>query len=153
MTFGHARWLDFLSSLMDMELLATHLRVERWTLDESPLARRLFEEVGELLYRENRFMRGVLKVGGRIAAPEQFHNPILTVVESRSSIVPPQSALPFHDAVRSGDKSVFWYDGDIGVSLQHVGPLVGRTAHAQLWPRIIQWTREHWQASQAMAYR
>jgi hypothetical protein len=25
------------------------------------------------------------------------------------------------------------------VALQHVGPLVGRNAHAALWPRILQW--------------
>lgn len=28
---------------------------------------------------------------------------------------------------------------DVGVSLQHVGPLVGRNAHARLWPKIVEW--------------
>ena len=39
----------------------------------------------------------------------------------------------------SGDKTVLHYEGDVGVSLQHVGTLVGRRAHALLWPRILDW--------------
>jgi len=36
-------------------------------------------------------------------------------------------------------KRPYIYEGDVGVSLQHVGPLVGRRAHALLWPRIVEW--------------
>jgi hypothetical protein len=42
-------------------------------------------------------------------------------------------------AAASRDKTVLHYEGDVGVALQHVGPLVGRRAHALLWPRITQW--------------
>jgi hypothetical protein len=31
------------------------------------------------------------------------------------------------------------YPGEIGVSLQHLGILVGRQAHADVWPEIISW--------------
>jgi polyhydroxyalkanoate synthase len=34
---------------------------------------------------------------------------------------------------------VLHYEGDVGVSLQHVGPLVGRRAHVLLWPKIAEW--------------
>jgi polyhydroxyalkanoate synthase len=34
---------------------------------------------------------------------------------------------------------VLHYEGDVGVSLQHVAPLVGRRAHALLWPGILDW--------------
>jgi polyhydroxyalkanoate synthase subunit PhaC len=50
-SFVWARWLDWIASLPDPEARLMHLRVERWTLDELPLAQRLFEEVVELLYR------------------------------------------------------------------------------------------------------
>src|SRR5207302_7544478 len=65
--FVWSRWLDWFASLPDPEARRTHLRVMRWTLDELPLARRLFEEVVEGLYREDRFFRGALLVGGRRA--------------------------------------------------------------------------------------
>jgi len=52
---------------------ATHLRVLRWTLDELPLARRLFEEVVEGLYSNDHCFRGALLVGGRLLVLEALH--------------------------------------------------------------------------------
>lgn len=52
---------------------------------------------------------------------------------------PPAAVLPVVEAAAGRDKTVLHYDGDVGVSLQHVGPLAGRRAHALLWPRILDW--------------
>ena len=52
---------------------ATQLRVMCWTLDELPLARRLFEEVAEGLYRDDHCFRGALLVGGRLLVLEHLH--------------------------------------------------------------------------------
>ena len=142
-SFVWARWLDWIASLPDPQARRTHLRVVRWTLDELPLARRLFEEVAELLYRQDGFLRGALRVGGRRAAPEQVEAPLLSVVDPRSRLVPPRAVLPFHAATRSADAQVLWYRGDIGVALQHVGALVGRTAREEVWPAILQWVDRH----------
>lgn len=141
--FLGARWADWFGSMLDAQALHTHLLVERWTLDELPLAGQLFEDVVELLFRENRFMAGTLTIGGRLAAPAAVDVPVLSVVDAGSDLVPPSSALPFHDAVGSTDKRVLWYEGDIGVALQHVGMLVGRRAHRRVWPEIIRWLRSH----------
>jgi polyhydroxyalkanoate synthase len=35
------------------------------------------------------------------------------------------------------------YGGERGIALQHVGILVGRGAHAIMWPRITGWIEEH----------
>ena len=42
-------------------------------------------------------------------------------------------------ATASPRKQLLHYEGDVGVNLQHVGVLVGRSAHARLWPRIFDW--------------
>jgi polyhydroxyalkanoate synthase len=138
-SFLWARWFDRFASAGDAEALRTHLRVERWTLDEFPLPGRLFEEVVEWLYREDRFMNGNLRVGGRIAAPEALDMPLLSVIDPHSVIIPAASVLPFHRAVRSAEKRLFCYHGERGVALQHVGVLVGRNAHRRLWPQILRW--------------
>jgi polyhydroxyalkanoate synthase len=52
--------------------------------------------------------------------------------------------LPFVEAAASRDKTVLDYAGDVGVSLRHVGPLVGRNAHALLWPQIVDWIARTW---------
>ncbi|MCX7892689.1 MAG: alpha/beta fold hydrolase [Burkholderiales bacterium] len=141
-TFGLERGLDFAASLARPDALASHLRVERWTLDEFALPRRLVADLATLA-REDRLVRGELAVGARIAAPRNVTAPLLCVVDPRCRVVPPEAVLPFVAAAASADKRVLHYGGDVGVSLQHVGMLVGASAHARLWPEILRWIAAH----------
>jgi polyhydroxyalkanoate synthase len=143
MSFVWARWIDWLKSFPDAEARKTHLRVNRWTLDEAPLSVELFQEMIELLYRENRFITGMLEIWGQRAAPERIQAPILSVVDARCRVAPPESILPFHDVVRSVEKRVLFYGGDTGVAIQHVGMLVGKRAHQYLWPEVLKWVHDH----------
>ena len=147
MTFEWLRWLDWIRSLSDLKKILTHLRVQRWTFDELPMAQHLFEEIVELLYREDRFMNGTLMVSGRRAAPEFVKASLLSIIDARCKIVPAQAVLPFYYAAGSDDKEVLWYKGDTGVALQHVGVLVGKNAHQHLWPKVIHWIRSHEKAA------
>ena len=119
MSFQAARYADLLLSLRDRALLATHLRVERWALDE--------------------FASGLLSVTGERVGPATLTAPMFTVVNPHSRVIPPESILPFHDAAGSASKRVLRYRGDLGVAIQHVGVLVGRNAHRHLWPILLQW--------------
>jgi polyhydroxyalkanoate synthase subunit PhaC len=142
--FGSQRLLDAMLSGGDPARLRTHLLVERWTLDEFALPRRLVAELATLIVREDRFVRGTLEVGGRRAAPARLTAPLLCVLDRRCRLAPPESVLPFVEATASRAKALLHYEGDVGVALQHVGPLVGRNAHALLWPKIVEWTASTW---------
>lgn len=137
--FAAGRLMDALLSAGDPARLRTHLLVERWALDEFALPRRLVAELATQIVREDRFLAGTLEVEGRRAAPAGVTAPLLCVLDPRCRLVPPQAVLPFVQAAASADKTVLRYEGDVGVALQHVGPLVGRNAHAALWPRIVAW--------------
>lgn len=141
-TFLYDRTADLLRSLPDAEALHRHWQVECWTLDEHAMARRLFEEVVGKLYRDDRFLRGRLEVAGRRAAPREIRAPILTVLERHSAVVPPDAVLPLCEAAGSTSNHILWYEGETGVALQHVGMLVGRTAHRTIWPEIIRWMQQ-----------
>jgi len=141
LTFVWSRWIDRLLSAADSEATATHWRVERWSLDEASLPARLFEEVVELLYREDQFMGGRLVVAGRRAGPKQITVPLLAVFNPGSTIVPAGSIVPFVAASASREKQLLHYGGDRGTSLQHVGVLVGKRAHRLLWPEILDWIK------------
>lgn len=143
MAFEWSRWLDWLTSLSDEQAWRTHLRVERWALDELPLARRFFEEIVEQLCREDRLMQGSLFIWGRRVGPDLLELPILCVVDPRCPIAPPESILPFLKAMKAIDTRLLLYEGDTGVALQHAGMLVGRRAHQHLWPEILHWVRVH----------
>lgn len=140
--FGWERIADRWLSLADPAALATHMRVERWAHDEFALPGRLFAEIVESLYRHDRFMQGRLEIGGRAIGPRDLRAPLLCVVDFRSKVIPPASVLPFHEAAASARKRVLGYHGDVGVNLQHVGVLVGRSAHATIWPAIFAWLDE-----------
>ena len=142
-TFGWERWLDWLKIVNDRQARQTFLRVERWTYDENPIAKRLFEEVIDQLYREDRYMKGTLRVNGKQVAPELVEAPLLCIVDPRCPIVPPESMLSFQEAIRNDDTKSLWYKGDTGVSIQHIGMLVGQEAHRQVWPEVVRWIYAH----------
>ncbi|WP_229512989.1 alpha/beta fold hydrolase [Massilia sp. AB1] len=129
------RWL----SMANPAALANHMRVERWTHDEFPLPGRLFTEIVEDIYRHDAFMQGKLDVGGRRIGPADLRAPLACVVDPRSKLIPLQAMAPFMEAAASEGKLLLRYEGDVGVNLQHVGVLVGASAHARIWPALFQW--------------
>lgn len=141
-TFNIERYADLLASIGSPKFLKSHILVERWTLDEAPMAGRLFEQVVTGLYREDSFMRGSLEVNGQQLSPQQMTAPLLSVYDPRSVIITPASVIAFHEAAGSTIKRLLTYDGDTGVALSHVGALVGENAHRHLWPQIFDWVDE-----------
>jgi polyhydroxyalkanoate synthase len=90
-----------------------------------------------LLYRQDRFARNELRVLGRPARSDSLAKiPVAAIVDHTSRLVPPSSALE-----PLSSPTVFAYVPEIGVGLQHVGPLVGRRAHREIWPHVIDWMR------------
>lgn len=121
------------------EALRTYLMALRWSLDEFALPGRLFAEVVDGLYRQDRLMRGELELLGQRVRPADLRAPLATVVDPRADAIPPASGLAFHHAASSADKLVLSYDGDPDVLLQHVGSLTGESAHRRLWPALFDW--------------
>jgi polyhydroxyalkanoate synthase len=129
--------LDLLRSAPDPAALRTHLRVLRWAGDEFRMPAALFRDVADRLYRNDEFARGTLLLAGERVGPERLTMPLTTVFVPRSAVIPPSSVVPVHDAAGTDDRLLLEYRGDVGVALQHVGVLVGRGAHRDLWPQIL----------------
>lgn len=140
--FGWQRYADLTLASLDREDLRTHLLVERWALDELALPGRLFREVVEDLYRADRLMRGELVVAGVRVSPQAVGVPLAVVFNPHGRTIPPESILPFLRQAASADKLLLAYRGEVGVALQHLGSLIGRRAHAELWPVIFDWLQK-----------
>ncbi len=141
-TFVWSRMMDAILSLADPHALDIHARVERWALDEAALPGRLVHQIVEWLYRDNRFCRGALPVRGMLVGPADVAAPVLTVVNAADEVAPAASVDPFVAAVAATDVSRIDYAGETGVGLQHLGALIGRDAHARVWPQIGRWLRD-----------
>jgi polyhydroxyalkanoate synthase len=137
--FHFQRVTDFAASLFDPEALAVHIGVERWACDEFPLPGRLFEEIFEQLYREDRLMGGTLKVGRRQVGMTRLRSPVLAVINRSGGVVPPRSMLEALEAAPRLTFEALEYERGCGPMLQHLGPLVAPVAHKRLWPKILQW--------------
>ena len=106
--------------------------------DEAPLPGKLMGQMLEWLYREDRFRRGVLTVAGRRLGPGDLAAPVLAVIDGGDVIAPRASVEGFLKA-SPADWRLLEHTGDAGFPLQHLAPLVGRDAHARLWPQILAW--------------
>lgn len=134
------RWASFGVSLSGRLAAAIHARVERWVLDEFAMPGRLFVEVLELLYREDRLVSGRLEIGGRRVSLGRLRAPVLAVTNPAGHVVPPESISAGLEALPARlSRRVLRYEGERGIALQHLGPLIGPEAHRLLWPEILDW--------------
>lgn len=132
--------VDCAECLFDPLGIAIHAHVRRWMLDEFPLPGRLFDDMVELLYRENRFIHGILEIRGKPTGVKRLPRRLLAVVNEVGGIVPPMSIHAALDLLGPRVSSrVLVYRGGHGSALQHLGPLVAPSAHRLLWPEIVRW--------------
>lgn len=133
-----SRWIDLIASLGRPAALEAHLRVARWSLDEFPLPAQLFEDVVEDLYRNDRFLSGTLVVDEKPIGIAQLRAPTIGVVNPGSGVVPSESLT---EGLRRAvaPHRLLQHQPEPGSMLPHLGPLVGRSAHRALWPRIMTW--------------
>lgn len=146
-TFVWSRLKDAMLSATDGHAMEIHARVERWALDEVALPGRLVHQIIEWLYRDNRLCRGILRIGEDVLGPSRLSVPTVAVVNTNDAVAPLVSLKPFTEAMPTSDVRIIEYPGEVGVSLQHLGILIGREAQAQVWPEIVSWINSHLQAN------
>jgi polyhydroxyalkanoate synthase len=142
-TFIWSRVRDALLSVSDSGALEIQARVQRWVLDEVSLPGKLVHQILQWLYRENRFCRGGLQIHGTLVGPTNLTVPSLAVVNLADDVAPLASVKPCFEAMPITDTRIIEYPGEIGVGLQHLGMLIGRQAHAKVWPEILAWIKKH----------
>ncbi len=141
-TFVGEPFRDMLATRKHGASRATHMRVRRWAFDEFQMPARLFVDVVGGLYRDDLFARGLLVVNGHPVRPEGLACPVLAVVDPASDLLPAAAVRPVLEAAPRCRARLVEHGGEVGVLFQHVGGLVGRRAHGQLWPEIISWIQQ-----------
>jgi polyhydroxyalkanoate synthase len=137
--FIWSRFKDAIVNFAHPYALEMHALVERWALDEVPLPSKLVHQIVDLFYRKNLFCTGHLNIRGATVTPKSLSSPVLAVVNTADEVAPLTSVLPFVRAIHTKDTRIIKYSGEMGVGLQHLAFLIGRKAHAELWPEILSW--------------
>lgn len=138
-----AKIVGLIDRAWDDCFLDAFFATETWGNDNVSLPGAFYRRYIQELYREDRLLRGAFFVAGEPAQLERITCPTRAITFEHDHIVPPQSAAPILDLVRSGDKDHLHLAGG------HVGAVVSRRAAHGLWPAISSW----WAARDAASSR
>jgi hypothetical protein len=68
--------------------------------------------------------------------------PLFAVTNPLGRVFPPSSITVALEKLGATKYRTLTYKGDRGVALQHLGPLIGPSAHRDLWPKILDWVSD-----------
>lgn len=117
----------------DDEFLDGFVATEKWGNDNVSFPGACYQRYIEDLYREDRLIRGEMRLGGKPARLESITCPTLAVTFEHDTIVPVASAAPLIERVGAEDKERVHLRGG------HVGAVVSRKAAERLWPQLSAW--------------
>jgi poly[(R)-3-hydroxyalkanoate] polymerase subunit PhaC len=135
-----ADWVQYANlweNLWNDQYLEGYQAMNQWNNDHVPFPGAAMEQMVKVLIRENRLMKGSLRLGGRKVALKDITVPVLNVIAEKDDIVPLASAEPFPELVGSKDAE------NLTLAAGHVGLLAGRKAAKETLPSIVEWLDRH----------
>ena len=110
--------------------------MSKWVGDNPPFASRAYREWITWMYKENRLVRGALRLRGRRVDLRDITQSCLVVTAGSDHIAPRHSTLPFLDLASSTDLEHLDRPGG------HIGLMAGSKAREQVWPELSSWLEQ-----------
>jgi polyhydroxyalkanoate synthase subunit PhaC len=104
-----------------------------WVTDTIPVAGGAYRQLIVDLYRNNRLMKGELKIRGELVDLKRLRANLLNVIAETDHITPPCQSEAILPHIGSADKEIFRVHGG------HIGIMAGSGARKQTWPHIDSW--------------
>jgi len=133
----YLKYLQMIDLVEDKEGLNNFLRMEKWINDGIPVAGETYREFIKYGYQENRLVKKTWKIAGQVMDLSRITIPVLNLVATKDTIIPPESSLALKGHIGSKDYTVMTLDAG------HIGLSVSRKAHRELWPKACQWIVDH----------
>jgi polyhydroxyalkanoate synthase len=113
-----------------------HQAMAKWVADNPPFPGRAFGEWVTWMYKENRLVRGRMRLRGRRADLAAVEQNLLVITAGDDHIAPRQGTLPVLDQV--GSQDITHLDRPGG----HIGLMAGSKARTEIWPDLAEWLAE-----------
>jgi polyhydroxyalkanoate synthase len=126
-------WEDVLEGKDRREAYQT---MARWVADNPPFPSRAYREWITWMYKENRLVRGRMRLRGQRVDLSHIEQNVLVVTAGADHIAPRPGTLPLLDAVSSEDVTHLDRPGG------HIGLMAGSRAREDIWPDIAEWLAE-----------
>src|SRR4051812_2568434 len=107
-----------------------------WVGDNPPLPSQAFRQWVTWMYKENRLVKGTLRLRGERVDLADIDVPLLVVTAGADHIAPRHTTLPLLDLVSSTDVTHLDRPGG------HIGLMAGSKARKEIWPDLTGWLAE-----------
>jgi polyhydroxyalkanoate synthase subunit PhaC len=119
--------------LAGKERRASYQPMAKWVSDNPPFPGRAYREWIQWMYKENRLVRGRMRMRGRRVDLGAVDQSVLVVTAGDDHIAPPPGTEPIFDLVASDDVTHLDRPGG------HIGLMAGSSARDEIWPDIASW--------------
>jgi polyhydroxyalkanoate synthase subunit PhaC len=108
----------------------------KWVADNPPFPSTAYRQWITWLYKENRLVKGTLRLRGERVDLGRIDHNLLVVTAGADHIAPPEGTAPIFDLVSSADVTHLDRPGG------HIGLMAGSKARKEIWPEISGWLEE-----------
>ena len=126
-------YLKLWDNLDNPQVVESWHAMNTWVTDIFPMAGGAYRQLIVDLYRNNRLMKGQLKIRGELVDLKRIRANVFTVIAEGDHITPPCQSEPILTKISSTDTEVFRVKGG------HIGIMAGSSAQKLTWPHINQW--------------
>ena len=128
--------------------MAEFFATETWLYDSPPIIGEIYREFVEYCYKQNLLIKSKMRIEGTdldsnnnndtIINLKNINMPFLNIVAEKDDLVAPSSSKALNDALtESRDKKLIEFKSG------HVGLMIGKNAHKELWPKVGEWIKNH----------
>ena len=137
------KYFHFFERPRNIEEVTEFFATETWLYDSPPIIGEIYREFSEYCYKQNLLIKGKMrieKVNDENDTNINLKNidmPFLNIVAKRDDLVAPNSSKALNDALtESHDKDLIEFNSG------HVGLMIGKNAHIELWPKVGDWLKK-----------
>jgi polyhydroxyalkanoate synthase subunit PhaC len=141
------KYFHFFEQLRSFEEMTEFFATETWLYDSPPIIGEIYRQFTEYCYKQNLLIKNKMRIeDGYNDSNDDFSTvinlkniniPFLNILAKKDDLVAPNSSKALNDALtESHDKSL------IELNSGHVGLMIGKNAHKELWPEVGEWLKK-----------
>lgn len=128
--------LALLDHMHEAKFVEEFLTMEAWINDNVAVPGEVYRDFVKHLYQQNLLVKNRMQVGRNVVDLRQITCPVLNLLATQDTLVPPSQSMPFTKLVGSKDTKT------IELSTGHIGLAMGSAAQRELWPQAVAWLAE-----------
>ena len=140
------KYFHFFEQPRSLESVAEFFATETWLYDSPPIIGEIYREFAEYCYKQNLLIKSKMRMeetyddnnkSDTIINLKNINMPFLNIVAKKDDLVSPSSSKALNKALTEcHDKDLIEHNSG------HVGLMIGKNAHKELWPKVGNWLKE-----------